>query len=72
VAIRVVQVRDINEAAADNAYAFSNVEVTGNTATWDQRWRNRNGDRFCRQGQSAVVEDGRIVSWTWGGDGGCP
>ncbi len=72
-AIRAVQVSDLSTAAAENAYTISNVEATGNTVTWDHVWINDEGEKFCQVGQSAVVKDGTILSWTWPGDGGdCP
>jgi uncharacterized protein (TIGR02246 family) len=72
-AIRAVQVEDIAAAATENAYTISNVRVIGNTVTWDHVWISAEGGRFCQQGHSAVVEDGKITSWTWpGGSFGCP
>lgn len=64
-AIRNIQSMDISAAATENAYTISNVQVTGNTVTWDHIWFNRDGDRFCLDGHSAIVEDGTILSWTW-------
>ena len=72
VAIRALNVDDILASAKENAYTISNVEVTGNTVTWDQAWISSDGSQFCRQGQSAVVEDGTIVSWTWSSNSTCP
>ena len=72
-AIRAVQLQDINAAATENAYTFSNVEVSGDTVTWDQIWINRTGDGYCLEGQKAVIKDGKILSWTWPGRGvPCP
>ena len=72
-AIRAVQILDINAAATEDAYTISNVEVTGNTVTWDHVWIDRAGDEFCLEGQSAVIEDGKILLWTWPGLGvPCP
>ncbi len=72
-AIRAVQVQDINAAAEEDAYSFSNVEVSGNTVTWDQVWVNKAGEGFCLEGQSVVIKDGKILSWTWPGLGvPCP
>jgi hypothetical protein len=62
--IRDLQVRDRAAAAPDNPYTISNVEVTGTTVTWDHAWTG-NSNTWCVSGQSAVVEDGVIVSWTW-------
>lgn len=71
--IQAVQVQDIAAAASENAYTISNVEVTGDTVTWDHVWTNSEGNDFCQFGQSAVVEEGIILSWTWpSGGGDCP
>jgi hypothetical protein len=71
--IRALYVEDMFAAADADAYSISNVEVTGDTVTWDHVWVDRYGGRNCETGQSAVIEDGKIVSWTWpgGGLGGC-
>jgi hypothetical protein len=49
------------------------LEVLGNTVTWDHVIANNQGDEFCVTGHSAVIEDGKIISWQWP-DGGfdCP
>ena len=71
--IRAVWVEDINAAATEDAYTISNVEVTGNTVTWDQVWIGRDGEQACLEGQSAVIEDGKILLWTWSSrDVSCP
>jgi hypothetical protein len=71
--IRAVWVEDINGAATEDAYTISNVEVTGNTVTWDQVWIGGAGDKNCIEGQSAVIEDGKILLWTWSSrDVSCP
>jgi len=43
-------------------YVISNLSVDGVTVTWNSRW----GDDGCVQGHSAVVEDGKMLSWVWG------
>lgn len=71
--IRALHGRDMAIAASENAYTISNVEVTGDTVTWDHVWTNSEGNDFCQFGQSAVVEEGIILSWTWpSGGGDCP
>ncbi len=71
--IRAVQAQDIAAAASENAYTISNVVVSGNTVTWDHLWVNDGGEEYCQIGQSAVVEDGIILTWTWpDGDFDCP
>ena len=62
--IRPVQSQDLASAGPD-AYTISNVEVDGATVTWDHVWTNSEGSDFCQYGQSAEVEDGTILSWTW-------
>lgn len=59
---------DMGSAARENAYTISNVEVSGNTMRWDHVWVNDAGNSFCGTGNSAVVEGGRIVSWTFAPD----
>jgi len=52
-------------AASENAYTISNVEVSGNMVTWDHLWVNEVGEEYGQVGQSAVVEEVIILSWTW-------
>ncbi len=63
--IRILHSQDIRSAAESNAYRISNVEVTGDTVTWDHVWTNDQGEKYCKQGQSAIIEDGTILVWTW-------
>jgi len=71
--IRSVQLTDLAAAASSDAYSISNVEVNGDTVTWDHVWVNSQGQNFCQKGQSAVVKDGKILTWTWpSGDSTCP
>ena len=63
--IRILHSEDMAAAAESNAYRISNVEVTGNTVTWDHVWTNDGGTRYCQQGESAIIEDGTILTWTW-------
>ena len=46
----------------DQIYVISNVVVNDDTVTWDSVW----GEDGCVKGQSAVVKDGTILTWTWG------
>jgi hypothetical protein len=71
-AIRGVQGSDIAAGASTDAYSVSNVEVDGDTVTWDQVWVNDGGESFCRDGQSAVIKDGTMLTWTWSGSSLCP
>jgi hypothetical protein len=72
-AIRGVQSSDIAAGASTDAYSISNVEVDGDTVMWDHVWVNSEGDNFCVNGQSAVIKDGKILTWTWpSSDASCP
>ena len=68
-AIRAVQAQDIDGVGTDDAYTISNVQVAGNSVTWDHVWRPGDGGESCQYGHSAIVEDGKILSWTWPGGG---
>lgn len=59
-------------AATLDAYTISNVEVSGNTVTWDHVWISAEGDRFCAEGDSATVEDGKILFWSVAVRHSCP
>ncbi len=63
--IRAIQIADIDAAAPLNAYTISNLDVDGDTVTWDHRWVGDDGNEFCISGHVAVIRDGRIASWTW-------
>ena len=65
--IRSLHRADMTSAAGENAYTISNVQVSGNTVSWDHVWVNNVGTEWCAQGHSAVVEDGIILSWTFAG-----
>ena len=72
-AIRSVQIDDLAAGAATDAYSISNVEVNGDTVTWDHVWVSSSGDEICQEGQTAVIEDGKILTWTWpSADSTCP
>ena len=43
-------------------YKISNVEVDGDTVTWNSVW----GEDGCVKGHTAVITGGRILSWIWG------
>ncbi len=71
--IRALHQQDINSAADENAYTISNVQVSGDTVTWDHVWVHADGNEFCKFGHEAVVADGKFVTWTWPGGGfDCP
>lgn len=58
-----VHAADLAAANDETPYEVSNVEVTGDTVSWDHVWTNRDGVSYCAEGHSAVIEDGKIVSW---------
>lgn len=64
-AIRGAQASDLAAGASTDAYSISNIEVNGDTVTWDHVWVNNQGEEFCQKGQSAVIKDGKILTWTW-------
>ena len=49
-------------------YTISNVETSGDTVTWDSVW----GSDGCVEGHTTVVEDGKMLTWTWGSFIDCP
>ena len=65
------RIRDIQNWELDSKYEISNVKVTGSTMTWDHVWRqeSRSGSKLAGPcngtGHKAIVEDGKIVSWTY-------
>ena len=63
--IRSEMIQDIAAAAASDALTISNVAVSGNEVTWDQVWVNNGGEEFCVEGQTAVIERGKILLFTW-------
>ena len=64
-ALRAMWTGDLAEAASTDAWSISNVEVDGDTVTWDQVWVDNAGENHCMEGQSAVIKDGKILIWTW-------
>lgn len=64
-AIRSLQRRDLARAAPVDAYVMSRIDVAGDTVTWDHRFTNAHGDRWCADGNRAVVSDGKILNWTF-------
>lgn len=69
--IRDLHIEDRRTAAAADPYTISNIEVIDDTVTWDQIWVSSTGQEFCHQGQSAVVTDGKILSWDWSSGSDC-
>lgn len=67
--IRRVHIDEFEFSADQDAYTFSNVEVSGSAVIWDHVWVNAGGDRYCIEGNTAVVEEGKILTWTWPNDG---
>jgi hypothetical protein len=52
-------------AAVDDPYTISNVEVDGDTVTWDHVWTSTDGGHFCQEGHSAVIAGSKILTWVW-------
>jgi hypothetical protein len=63
--IQSLHLDDMSRAAEGDAYSISNVEADGDTVTWDHVWTDNRGEEWCLEGQSAVVTEGKIVTWTW-------
>jgi ketosteroid isomerase-like protein len=71
-AIRDLMVRDI--AASDKSgesYEVSNVQVKGDTVTWEHLWKSGAGIECVGTGNNAEVLDGKIASYTFAPDVDC-
>jgi hypothetical protein len=66
VEIRALHLQDL---LYGNGYTISNVETSGNTVTWDSVWGDNRG---CVEGHATVVEEGKMLTWTWGNQFDCP
>ena len=64
-AIRSHHRGDMALAAETDAYKTSNVEVSGDTVTWDHVWTNTAGTDYCAEGNSALITNGQILTWTF-------
>jgi hypothetical protein len=64
-ALRALWTDDLAGAASTDAWSISNVEVDGDTVTWDQVWVDNEGGNYSLEGQSAVIKDGKILIWNW-------
>ena len=63
--IRVLMTQDRDSAASQDPYTIENLQVEGNVVTWDHRWTREDFEVFCKRGQSATIENGKIITWTW-------
>lgn len=63
-AIRALHNADLGSAADADAYKISNIEVSGDTVTWDHVWTNGAGEDWCAEGNNAVIANGQMLSWT--------
>ncbi len=70
-ALRTLWTDDLAEAASTDAWSISNVEVDGDTVTWDQVWVDNRGGNHCMEGRSAVIKDGKILIGTWPSETPC-
>jgi hypothetical protein len=68
-AIRHMQLLDMGAAAETDAYKILNVEVSGDTVTWDHVWTTDDGTDWCAEGHNAVIANGQILTWTFAADG---
>ncbi|NIR40236.1 MAG: hypothetical protein GWN07_30950, partial [Actinobacteria bacterium] len=50
------------------AYEFLDVEVSGDTITWDHTWEGVNGAEWCGEGHNAVIVDSVFVTWNYAQD----
>ena len=64
-AIRSHHLADMAVAAETDAYKTSNVEVSGDTVTWDHVWTNTAGNEWCGEGNTALITNGQILTWTF-------
>ena len=69
----LVEIREANDvdrgtAAEIDAYEFLNVEDEGDTISWDHTWEGLNGAEWCGEGHSAVIAEGKFVSWNYAPD----
>ncbi|MDJ0962271.1 MAG: nuclear transport factor 2 family protein [Acidimicrobiia bacterium] len=55
----------VDQANGVNAYTISNLTTNGDTVMWDHVWKSSDGGEFCVEGHQAVIESGKITSWTW-------
>lgn len=64
--IRTIHQELFDLAAAENAYEFVDIEVNGNTVTFDSTFTNDAGACFPSPGHNVEVIDGLIVRWEFG------
>ncbi len=70
--IRRTLQREMDLTAPVDGYVISNVEVSGNSVTWDHAWTENDGGRTCAEGHSATIEDGKILFWEYPVPHSCP
>ena len=66
--IRQANAQDRTSAADGGAYEFLDVEVSGDTITWDHTWEGVNGAEWCGEGHNAVIVDRVFVTWNYAQD----
>lgn len=69
--IRELHLNDRRAAAEEDPYTISEIEVEGDTVKWNQTWVSSTGREYCHEGQSAVVQNGKILSWDWSSGSDC-
>jgi hypothetical protein len=72
--IRLLEAQVPGIQRAENATEYSAIEVSGNRATFTQRFIDDAGSCSSSAGNEIVVQDGKITQYTWGDESAdvCP
>lgn len=60
-----IRIDHMTELLATASVTISNVVATGDTVTWDSVYVEEDGVGLCGEGHSAIIADGKILTWTW-------
>jgi hypothetical protein len=67
--VGLAAIRDIHSEVGEGVtYTILITDVAGNTVTWNHIWSGfENGEPFrtCQNGHTAVINDGKIMTWQW-------
>jgi len=66
--IRQIQIRDRATAATLDPWEILNLDVDGDTVTWDHVWTNDGGQDWCAEDHSATITNGKILIWEFAAD----
>ena len=55
----------VTELLATASVTISNVVASSDTVTWDSVYVMEDGVGLCGEGHSAIIADGKILTWTW-------